>query len=275
LICDTWELADALNRRLHDTLTTNGTTAQAARGQELRVGNLIVSRRNDATIVVRPGTKHRGGDRVDQVRNGNRWRVAAVDPTTNRVAAERPSDNACVVFDNDYLREQVTLGYAVTVHSAQGVTTDTAHAVIGDTATRAMAYVAMSRGRDTNQAYIYTRDEAEADHDHTPPTARGELHQLRRGTKYSAAHHLRNIIANDERPRTMHVEAQRTDRALLPDTIGRLLDRHDQRLIAHAEAWGQHAAAARDFRAAGERMTYAADRTAHRSRATYVGGLEL
>jgi hypothetical protein len=48
VVCDTWEMADALNRRLHDTLTTEGPVARAARGQELRVGDLIVSRRNDA-----------------------------------------------------------------------------------------------------------------------------------------------------------------------------------------------------------------------------------
>ena len=275
LVCDTWEIADALNRRLHDTLTTDGPTAQAAREQELRVGDLIISRRNDATITVQPGTGHRGGDVVDQVRNGNRWRVTAVDPRSNRIAAERLTDHARVVFDNDYLREHVTLGYAVTVHAAQGVTTDTAHAVIGEGASRAMAYVALSRGRDTNQAYIYTRDSAEIDHDHTDPIASGELHRMRRGTKYSAAHHVRSIIANDERPRTMHVEARLTDRQLLPATIGRLLDRHDQRLIARAEAWRQHNAAARDFRAAGERMVSAADRTADRSRAMDVGGLEL
>jgi ATP-dependent exoDNAse (exonuclease V) alpha subunit len=275
LICDTWEMADALNRRLHDTLTTKGPTVHAARGQELRVGDLIVSRRNDATIGVRPGTKHRGEDAADQVRNGNRWRATAVDPATNRIAAERLTDNARVVFDNEYLREHVNMGYAVTVHSAQGVTTDTAHAVLADSATRAMAYVALSRGRDTNQAYIYTRDDAEADHDHSAPVATGEIHQLRRGTKYSAAHHLRSIAANDDRPRTMHVEAQQTGRALLPDTIGRLLDRHDQRLIARAEAWRQHAAAARDFRATGERMMSAADRIADRSRAIDVGGLDL
>jgi hypothetical protein len=272
LICDTWEMADALNRRLHDTLTAGGPTAQASREQELRVGDLIVSRRNDATITVEPGTKHRGGE-VDQVRNGNRWRVAAVDTETNRVAVERLTDNARVVFDNDYLREHVTLGYAVTVHSAQGVTTDTAHAVLADGATRAMAYVALSRGRDTNQAYIYTRHDAEADHDHG--VVAGDVHHLRRGTRYSAAHYLRGITANDDRPHTMHVEAQQTSRALLPDTIGRLLDRHDQRLIARAEAWRQHATAARDFRAAGERLMSAADRTADRSRATDVGGLEL
>jgi hypothetical protein len=266
-------MADALNRRLHDTLTTNGPTAQAARQQELRVGDLIVSRRNDATIDVRRGVVHREGDGMDQVRNGNRWRIVAVDGNMNRIAAERLTDNARVVFDNEYLREHITLGYAVTVHTAQGVTTDTAHALFAETATRAMAYVAMSRGRDTNQAYLYTRDNTEADH--TPPVLSGELHHLRRGTKYSAAHHLRSIIANDDRPRTMHVEAQQTDGALLPDTVGRVLDRHGQRIIARAEAWRQHAAAARDFRAAGDRMMFAADRTADRSHATDVGGLEL
>jgi ATP-dependent exoDNAse (exonuclease V) alpha subunit len=275
LICDTWEMADALNRRLHDTLSKAGPTARVAREQEVRVGDLIVSRRNDVTIPVRLGAGHRGDDAVDQVRNGNRWRVAAVDAETNRVAAERLTDKVRVVFDNDYLREHITLGYAVTVHSAQGVTTETAHAVLGDGATRAMAYVAMSRGRDTNQAYIYTRDSAEADHDQAPPMTGGEFHQLRRGTKYSAAHYLRGIVGNDDRPRTMHVQAQLTDRALLPDTIGRLLDRHDQRLIARAEAWRQHAAAARGFRAAGVRMMSAADRTADRSRAIGVSSLEL
>jgi hypothetical protein len=62
LICDTWEMADALNRRLHDTLTQGGPVARAARDQEVRVGDLIVSRRNDATIAVQPGTGSRGGE---------------------------------------------------------------------------------------------------------------------------------------------------------------------------------------------------------------------
>ncbi len=54
--------------------------------------------------------------------NGNRWRVAAIDPDTNRLAAERLTDAARVVFAGDYVGEHVTLGYAATVHSAQGVT---------------------------------------------------------------------------------------------------------------------------------------------------------
>jgi ATP-dependent exoDNAse (exonuclease V) alpha subunit len=89
------------------------------------------------------------------VRNGNRWRVAAVDTKTNRLAAERLDDGARVVFGGDYLREHINHGYAVTVHSAQGATADTTHAVLDETATRALFYVAMTRGRDSNTAYLY------------------------------------------------------------------------------------------------------------------------
>jgi 3D (Asp-Asp-Asp) domain-containing protein len=272
LICDTWEMADALNQRLHDTLTTAGPKVQAARGQQLRVGDLIVSRRNDATIAVRPGSGHARADGMDQVRNGNRWRVIAVDPDVNRVAAERLTDHVRATFERDYLKENVTLGYAVTVHSAQGVTTDTAHAIIADSSSRPMAYVAMTRGRQTNQAYIYTRDDSEADHKHDHRVASTEIHRLQRGTKYVAARHLRGIVANDDRPRTMHVEAQQTDRELLPDTIGRVLDRHEKRLLSRAGAWGQHITSARDFRAAHEHMA-AAVPTAGRGRD--IGGLEF
>ena len=78
-------------------------------------------------------------------------------PTTNRIAAERLDDGARAVFEGDYLREHVSLGYAVTVHSAQGVTADTTHAVLGENTTRALLYVAMTRGRHTNTAYLYQR----------------------------------------------------------------------------------------------------------------------
>jgi hypothetical protein len=39
----------------------------------------------------------------------------------------------------------------------QGVTADTTHAVLSETATRALSYVAMTRGRHTNAAYFYQR----------------------------------------------------------------------------------------------------------------------
>jgi hypothetical protein len=86
----------------------------------------------------------------------------------------------------DYVARDVRLAYAATVHSAQGRTVDTAHAVVGplhmrvrdhrghggrtvDTAhavvgpgmDAAGAYVAMSRGRESNTAWAVTEQQAE------------------------------------------------------------------------------------------------------------------
>ncbi|MFT3862356.1 C-terminal helicase domain-containing protein [Micropruina sp.] len=46
------------------------------------------------------------------------------------------------------------LGYAITAHRAQGVTTDTAHVITTVTTTRENFYVAMTRGADGNYAYV-------------------------------------------------------------------------------------------------------------------------
>ena len=54
ILCDTWEMADAINQRLHDHFTSLGApSVHVARDQQVRVGDLIMSRRNDATLTVR------------------------------------------------------------------------------------------------------------------------------------------------------------------------------------------------------------------------------
>jgi hypothetical protein len=58
---------------------------------------------------------HRRGDRIDQVRHGNRRRVLGVDAHRGRIAAERLTDSARGAFDGDYLGEHLVLGYAGTV----------------------------------------------------------------------------------------------------------------------------------------------------------------
>jgi hypothetical protein len=274
-VCDSWEVADALNRRLHDTLTAEGPAVRAGRDERIRVGDIVISRHNDARIPVHAA--HRvDRDDPEQVRNGARWRVAGVDATTNRIAAERLTDHARVVFEGDYLREHVKLGYAITVHSAQGVTADTAHAVIGETASRALAYVGMSRGRDSNHPYIYTRFSGEADHEHTSPVASADVHVLQRGTKYFAAQYLRMILANDDRPRCMHAVAEHTCRELLPERVRQLLDRQDSRRAARRQAWRQYTEAERGWRAAYQRITDIAERSTERSRSHDQSyGLEL
>ena len=270
LICDTWEIADALNRRLHSELATAGPTLTVARDHQVVPGDIIISRRNDPNIDVHPGSRASG--RTDQVRNGNRWRVAALDVETNRIAAQRLSDGARAVFHGDYLNEHVTLGYATTVHSAQGVTADSCYAVLGESASRAMAYVAMTRGRQTNEAFLYQRLSNEADHEHSRTTYGEAMHTARRGNKYSAAQHFRTILANDDRPRTVHAEAERTESHLLPDLVTDLLQRNGDRCRRRQVAWRAQLRTTELWTAGHERMRTGFHTSAAR---VYADGLEL
>lgn len=73
------------------------------------------------------------------------------------------------------------LGYAVTAHRAQGITTDTAHTVVTATTTRENFYVAMTRGRNANHAYVAVNrpDDAHSQPhpgDNTDATARTVLY---------------------------------------------------------------------------------------------------
>jgi hypothetical protein len=169
------------------------------------------------------------------VRNGNRWRVAAIDPAANRVAAQRLEDGARTVFENEYLREHVSLGYAVTVHSAQGATADT---VLGENTTRCLLYVAMTRGRHTNTAYLYERTIGDSEYGHQEPAG---THLTFRGTSRNAADIVRAVLANhDPTSVTAHDYAAQTPGAALPDRVRSLLNRRTtaaRRRRATYEIW--------------------------------------
>ncbi|HWF71634.1 MAG TPA: MobF family relaxase [Mycobacterium sp.] len=221
LLTDTVEMADALNRRIHDhTISSDADTVVGARGHRIAEGDVIVSRRNEPAIAV-----HDANDIKVQaypVRNGQRWTVFAVDPDNKRIAARRLDDGARAVFSGDYLREHVTHGYAVTVHSAQGVTAETTHAVLAETTSRNLLYVALTRGRVTNHVYLHDRQAGEGDHEHreVPGT-----HTLRRGTPSEAAQLVRAILASrDDQAHTAHDIAERAERAQLPERVQDFID---------------------------------------------------
>jgi conjugative relaxase-like TrwC/TraI family protein len=261
ILCDRWEVADAINQRLHDQFTDrDAPSVPVGRDQQIRPGDLILSRRNDATMTVHPGALQRRGERIDQVRNGNRWRVTAVDTDRGRIAAERLTDSARVVFGGDYVREHITLGYATTVHAAQGMTIGTPDrdgvcwTVLSDRASRAMAYVGMTRARDENHLAIYPAVTNEADHHRHDPDE--GVHQMSRGTTRAAAHALHTIATtNDDRARTMHTVAARTDRKLLPAAVAATLDWSDRRRAERAKAWRQHTAQNRARDTSYQRLT--------------------
>jgi conjugative relaxase-like TrwC/TraI family protein len=225
LIADTWEVCDALNTRIHgENTASDAPTATAARGHRIAAGDIIISRHNDPTIEVHHSADTRRT--ADPVRNGNRWQVTAIDAETNRLVARRIGDNPRAVFTGDYLREHIHYGYAVTVHAAQGVTADTTHAVLSDRASRAAAYVALTRGRDTNTAYLWEKIAGEDDHEHADSTP--GVHTARRGTGRQAAALLRTIAARDERARTVIATAAEQSPASLPPQVRELLREHAQ-----------------------------------------------
>jgi hypothetical protein len=219
LLCDTTEMADALNQRIHGERTRpEAPTMTVARGQQVAVGDVIISRRNDPTIAFHHSTPN--AETLPSVRNGNRWRVAGIDTKRDLLGAERLDDGARVLFDQDYFREHVSLGYAVTVHSAQGVTADASLAVLSNTTSRNLLYVAMTRGRHANQAYIYEQATEASEFSHEQPSG---THIAQRGDGHEAATLVRAILANDEPVITAHSYAAQVRDEALPDRVRSLL----------------------------------------------------
>ena len=121
-------------------------------GTRASAGDLVITRRNDRTS--------RAGD-GSWVKNGDRWRLVAVHPD-GAVSVERQdhSTRTCaarrLTLSAGYVAEHVHLGYASTIHGAQGATVDTTHTVLTGAETRQALYVSLSRGRRTNHLYVAT-----------------------------------------------------------------------------------------------------------------------
>jgi hypothetical protein len=60
---------------------------------------------------------------------------------------------------------------------------------------------------------------------------------------------FRTILANDDRPRTLHAK-QTHQTHLLPEVVADLLARHEQRRAARRAVWREHTGAQRDREAA-------------------------
>lgn len=108
-------------------------------------GDVVITRQNDRRI----RTMRRGW-----VKNGDRWRVTDIRPDGAVVVKRLGARGGRTVLPPEYVAEHVDLGYAVTAHRAQGVTVETAHVVVTASTTRENLYVSMTRGRESNIAYV-------------------------------------------------------------------------------------------------------------------------
>ncbi|MBB1049175.1 relaxase domain-containing protein [Dietzia cercidiphylli] len=141
-------------------------------------GDIVVTRTNNGELRTKGGT--RPGSRVQ---NGDRWRVEKV-ARDGSLTVRHLGHRGRVTLDADYVAGCTELGYASTIHRAQGITVDVSRTVVDEATNRRGLYVALSRGRAENHAYAVTDSplDVETEKPHLPPevddrltTARGVL----------------------------------------------------------------------------------------------------
>jgi len=115
-----------------------------ADGTRASAGDVVITRRNDRRLVLSDS---------DWVKNGDRWSIVAVN-ADHSLQVRHHGIGKILRLPADYVADHVQLGYATTVHGAQGMTTDTSHTVVLGTETRELLYVAVSRGRSANHVYV-------------------------------------------------------------------------------------------------------------------------
>lgn len=161
LLVDTNEQAARLSAELRAELVRLGRVAEhgvplGREGTYAGVGDLVQARRNGWDLAGHEGNR-RGPI------NRETYRVQAVCPDGSLEVAPitgRGPDGEVLgdpmVLPARYVAKDLTLGYASTVHAAQGLTVDTTHSVITPRTGSAALYVGMSRGRESNTAHVTT-----------------------------------------------------------------------------------------------------------------------
>lgn len=151
LVTESSQAVRALNERARaERLLVDGATdgheVHLADGCRASVGDVVITRRNDRTLLTRPG---------GWVKNGDRWRITDIRQD-GTVIVDRidPRRKGRTVLTPEYVGDHLDLGYAVTAHRAQGLTVDTSHTVVTPSTIRENLYVSMTRGRESNIAYV-------------------------------------------------------------------------------------------------------------------------
>jgi AAA domain len=211
MLAPTRDLVANLNARARTDRLLAGTQpvgreVTLADGNRASAGDTIITRANDRRLVIMA---------TDWVKNGDRWTVTAVRPD-GAVQAVHLGTGRHVILPAAYVAESAQLGYASTVHGAQGVTTDTCHSVATGSESRQLFYVAMTRGRTGNDVYLATAGD-------------GDPHSVIRPETVlppTAADILAGILARDDRQRSASTltREQACPTTLLRDAVARYHD---------------------------------------------------
>lgn len=162
LIVDTNEQAAHLSAELRNELVRLGKVQESGvplgkQGTYAGVGDLVQARYNGWHLTRFAGNRevpiNRKQYRVLDTREDGGLIVAHVlgrEDGVGEVLGER------ITLPRAYVEEHMVLGYASTVHSAQGLTVDTSHAVVTEATGQEALYVGLTRGREGNTAHVTT-----------------------------------------------------------------------------------------------------------------------
>ena len=134
--------ARARAHRLNHTLAVS--EVALADGNGASVGDVIITRRNDRRLRLAA---------TDWVKNGDRWTITTVS-NNGGLTVRHTRSRLTVCLPADYVRESTGLGYATTIHSAQGVSADTMHGLLTGQESRQQLYTMLTRGRAANHLYL-------------------------------------------------------------------------------------------------------------------------
>jgi hypothetical protein len=139
MLAPTRDLVAELNRRAQAhrlaSAPITGAEIPLADGNRASVGELIITRHNDRRLRT---------SAVDWVKNGDRWTVL----TTHRdggLQVQHRRTGRTIQLPASYVRHSVELGYATTIHTAQGITADTMHGLITGHESRQQLYTMCTR----------------------------------------------------------------------------------------------------------------------------------
>jgi len=171
MLARTRQDVDALNTRARTAAVANGqiTGPTVTAGErEWQAGDLLRTRRNNRQLPL--------GD--SYVRNGDRFRVLGPGPATPGAAGaangaggqglivEDLAGRGRTVLPAEYLAQHCEYGWASTIDSAQGATADVGMVLVRPGMDREHLYVAMTRGRLGNHAYVTPDPTVDDEHDH-------------------------------------------------------------------------------------------------------------
>jgi hypothetical protein len=166
LMAADWARCRELSTRIRDDLihlglVDNGQSIRIAEGVSASVGDLIICRRNDHAIEAgEPGRTLANGDvlRIEAITPGGIMVRRRLDP--DRATGQRRFTDRAFCYPG---YQSADLAYAITGHSAQGATVHTGIALVTGTEDRQWLYPVMTRGTDTNLAFVFTTPARPAD----------------------------------------------------------------------------------------------------------------